>query len=191
MIPDDEHGLEPHEHTSRGPVGPTGLSGPPGPRGPVIIYKRSKTAQVLFGLAFMLFFLSLVMSQIFAWNEVAALRRRVNQVVRDSRQEQTEEDCLTLYRNDLTTATAEAIAANNNLWVSVAGRPPALTDEERVAQAEENARLGEILAQSNKPLQDAVDAIRIYIHTEPKPEMCPHPMSAQVPSDTDYTDLDD
>jgi hypothetical protein len=114
----------------------------------------------------------LYMSQLFAWGEVQALRRRVNQVVQDSRLEQLTEDCLSLYRNDVSTSIGLALAANNNMWVSAATRDPNLSDEERIAQ---NQALGQLLHESNLPLEKAVAALAEYERLDPEPKVCPHP----------------
>lgn len=159
----------------RGREGKTGISGPPGPPGPpgrFVISQKSRTVQVLIGCAAFMFALSLLLSQAFAWLEVGALRNRIDQLVEQALGVEAQNDCLALYRNDVSVATGVALAANNALWVSVAIRPINQTPEEEAA---DNARLGKILEESNQPLIDATRALAEYDRIDPPPNECPHP----------------
>lgn len=114
-------------------------------------------------------------SQLFAWERVNVLSDRVVQLRQQAEARNTKADCLALYRNDVSTALGQALAANNNLWVSVATRPFAATPEAQAAQAADNAKLGEVLSKANSPLVAAASALSDYDALDPKPDVCPHP----------------
>lgn len=158
-------------------VGIAGIPGPVGPPGPpgIVVVEKTRTFKVLLGIAAVLFVFSLLSSQLFAWGEVSSLRDRLNTYLAINRNARAQSDCLALYRNDVSVALGSAVAANNALWVQVATRPFAATDEERAVQAEDNARLGAELDASNKPLILAVTALHNYDRIDPPPGECPHP----------------
>lgn len=171
-----EHQVE----VRRGHSGSPGLSGPPGPPGPpgeIVVRQKSKTAQLLVGMGVFLFAVSLMMAQVFAWKEVGALRNRVDQFAQAAIEDEAQNSCLALYRNDVSVAMGTALAANNALWISVAVRPVNQTDEERQA---DNTRLGKILEASNQPLINATMALAKYDMIDPPPMLCPHPSAVEA-----------
>lgn len=120
----------------------------------------------------------LTLSQMFAWERVRAVRGDLDELQSVTFYSDSKNNCLALYRNDLTVAMGMAIAANNDLWISVATRPQAGdTPEERQAQADANAALGKTLAESNAPLLAAAEALSAYDRIDPPPDHCPHPDS--------------
>lgn len=161
--------------------GSPGIQGERGPEGPVVVVGRSRTSQTFNAISIFLFILSLVLSQLFAWNLVRTLQNQVDDYARGTIINREEEACQTLYRNDLNTTIGQALAATNDLLISAAGRPAAISEEERIAAAEENNELALILAERNQPLLNAVDALLSYQSMDPPPLICPHPDSVQDP----------
>lgn len=140
--------------------------------------------RVMLGVGVVLVIIFLSMSQIFAWGRVRSLEQNYNNLEEITALNRSKSECLALYRNDVITALGLAVAANNKLFVALSARPPSLTDEERIANAAENARLGEELAESNAPLVAASNALIVYDKIDPPPEVCPHP-------NTSFPELDE
>ena len=108
---------------------------------------------------------------------VIFLAHTLNNLSEDRATEQAAEDCQTFYRNEVTSALGQAVAALNSLIVAATAQPPALNDQERIERAEENEKLGQELDALTKPLLDAVDALNNYNAINPPPRTCPHPDS--------------
>lgn len=135
--------------------------------------------KLLLGLTGLFLVIFLTLSQLFAWGRVNVLADRVVELRSQLESRGTKADCLSLYRNDVTTAIGVALAANNDLFIAVATRPPAGdTPEEITAQAAFLKTLGEQLEAANTPLEEASAALSAYDALNPKPLVCPHPSAA-------------
>lgn len=132
-------------------------------------------ARLFIALSIFLLLVFVTLSQMFAWGRVNVLSDRVVTLRQQLEIRSSKSDCLALYRNDVSTALGEALAANNRLWVSVATRPFAPDQQSQEAQAADNRRLGSILDEANTPLVDATAALAAYDAMDPKPDICPHP----------------
>lgn len=159
---------------SEGIAGRPGPPGPPGPPGALKVVENDSRPKLLAALGLFLMGVAFLLSQIFSWGEVNALRERVNQFAATALVTSAKQNCLALYRNDVSTSLGEALAANNALWVSVAVRDPNQSPDQLAA---DNVRLGRELEEANTPLIAAVQALDAYDKTDPPPNECPHPVA--------------
>lgn len=178
-----------------GARGGSGVTGMPGERGPAGLPGLSlppptpKLAVTLMSIAIV----ALALGLLFALTQFARIRndladsqhtldeaqQTLADVLADRREERIARECLTLYYNDLFLAGAVGQLAENDLFVSALARTPALTDEERLAQGEDNRVLGANLDAQSGPLREAIEALDAYRLIDPPPETCPHPAADQ------------
>lgn len=156
---------------------PITLTGKQTPRefDPVVAtYKKGWAGPILTGIAIIILVSYVMISQIFAWTEVSRVRSDFGDLKELTVEDNAQDACEALYRNDVQTAIGLAVAANNNLFVAVTEMPQETPEEERVAAAALPA-LGEQLKEATQPLILASQALDKYTKMEPKPTQCMHP----------------
>lgn len=140
-----------------------------------LIEFRNRVVATVVAVCCIVFISTFFLTLVFSMQEVSQVRERLDQTVADRELDEDQEACRNLYVGDLIQALALSQIANNNMWITVAGRDAALSDEDIVAAAEENNRLGEELNASGQPLTATVEALEAYTAITPRPLECPHP----------------